>query len=479
MKRFSSILLILALIAAMVCPVFAAGVNEPVIGSVPPDYYLPVGSEAALWVDIAKTDGGTLKFQWCKSNTDNIATIKAIDGATEQTYTFKGTKAGVEYYCCGIWTVKDGMQSSPAYTRMIKVEFYKPEPLLPKINAEMPDCRLEVGQSLELWADASSTNNGYLHYQWYSTSKDNITTIKAIDGATTQFYTIKGSKPGTTYYCCGISQASGGELSPMVYTRLVKVEFYEAAPKAPVIKAEMPDCYMPAGGELTLWTDAASPDGGELTYEWYVSPTESRADIKLIKDATAKEYKVPDTEPGVRYYCCLISNWKKGQKGGPVFTRMVRVEFYSLDPQPDDKETVESISLMQLPDKTEYEYGEELDLKGLKVRVFTSMGFMDVTDFSELKISGYDASKAGDQTITIGYEDKTASFTVKVNDKKTEPPVDPAPQNNTSNTDPQPSHNVDPKPEPDTKKSFMPVVYVAAGVIAGCAAGYFIFKKKK
>lgn len=49
----------------------------------------------------------------------------------------------------------------------------------------MPDCSVEIGQNeLTLFTDAESTDGGTLEYQWYSTTVNEILTIRAIDGQT-------------------------------------------------------------------------------------------------------------------------------------------------------------------------------------------------------------------------------------------------------------------------------------------------------
>lgn len=65
------------------------------------------------------------------------------------------------------------------------------------------------------------------------------------------------------------------------------------------------------------------------------------------------------------------------------------------------------------PDKVEYLVGEELDLTGFEAKaVYTDGTEKDVT--KEVTVSGYDKTKAGEQTITVSYEGKTAEFTVSV-----------------------------------------------------------------
>ena len=80
--------------------------------------------------------------------------------------------------------------------------------------------------------------------------------------------------------------------------------------------------------------------------------------------------------------------------------------------------TLESITVSG-PTKTEYKIGEELDLTGLVVTAHYSTG--DEATVTGYEVSGFDSSTAGEKTITVTYQDKTAAFKVTV--KETEKPV--------------------------------------------------------
>ena len=64
------------------------------------------------------------------------------------------------------------------------------------------------------------------------------------------------------------------------------------------------------------------------------------------------------------------------------------------------------------PTKTEYRIGEELDLSGLEVTAHYSDGSEAVVE--DYEVSGFDSSTAGEKTVTVTYEGKTAEFTVNV-----------------------------------------------------------------
>ena len=99
-------------------------------------------------------------------------------------------------------------------------------------------------------------------------------------------------------------------------------------PTQPVIVAEMPDCYMPIGSNgITLFTNVSVPDGGTMKYQWYVTDIENMAMIRAIDYADGDSYQVPE-ELGVKWYCYAAWNVVGGLKSEPIYSRLIRVEFY-------------------------------------------------------------------------------------------------------------------------------------------------------
>ena len=79
--------------------------------------------------------------------------------------------------------------------------------------------------------------------------------------------------------------------------------------------------------------------------------------------------------------------------------------------------TLSSIKIASKPTKTTYNEGENLDLKGLKVKaVYSDKSEKEIGE-DAYEVSGFE-SKEGKHTVTITYMKKTASFTVTVNPKK-------------------------------------------------------------
>ena len=75
---------------------------------------------------------------------------------------------------------------------------------------------------------------------------------------------------------------------------------------------------------------------------------------------------------------------------------------------------LQSIRIAANPTKTTYEVGEELDLAGLQVKAVYNTGEEDVTVAANM-VSGFSSAAAADAvTVTVTYEGKTATFSVKV-----------------------------------------------------------------
>lgn len=184
------------------------------------------------------------------------------------------------------------------------------------------------------------------------------------------------------------------------------VSVYAAGPQEPTIEAQMPDCYGIVGeSEIMLFTNASSPDGGTLEYQWYSTTVNDIATIRAIDDETGTTFTPPQTI-GVVYYCYAVWNVKSGTKSQPVYSRLIRVEFYEENPT--------TIEILSAPDKVVYTSGESLDLTGLKVRIWTSDGYIDSVNGDKLEITKNPLITVGEQKIKVAYGDAFDIFIVTV-----------------------------------------------------------------
>ena len=79
------------------------------------------------------------------------------------------------------------------------------------------------------------------------------------------------------------------------------------------------------------------------------------------------------------------------------------------------KDTVTSISIKANPSKTEYRYGESLDLTGATISVVKGSGTTDIP-ITDNMVSGYDPTAVGKQTVKVSYGGKDTTFEVTVKD---------------------------------------------------------------
>lgn len=76
----------------------------------------------------------------------------------------------------------------------------------------------------------------------------------------------------------------------------------------------------------------------------------------------------------------------------------------------------DKIEIVKLPSQTEYIQGENLNLDDMVVRVSYLSG--ETEDITGYMVSGYDSTKLGEQTVTVTYLGKSATFTVSVVEKQ-------------------------------------------------------------
>ena len=128
MKRLIIVFITWMLVGVTVTAAWAAGPAKPVIVAEMPDCYMPIGSNGiTLYTNASASDGGVLRYQWYVTDIENMAMIRAIDYAEGDSYQVP-EELGVKWYCYAAWNVAGGAESAPAYSRLIRVEFYENSP---------------------------------------------------------------------------------------------------------------------------------------------------------------------------------------------------------------------------------------------------------------------------------------------------------------------------------------------------------------
>jgi len=153
-------------------------------------------------------------------------------------------------------------------------------PQTPVINSQVPDSYANIGEyGIELYTDIEPPAEGWLEIQWYSTNVDDISTIKAIIGANGSSYSVP-QEVGVMYYCYGVwNVTSDGQRSDPTYSRLIRTEYYPAAPTLELL--ELPDkqsytlgeAFDPKGMRIRVHLPDGSyfdsENGDKLTYPEY------------------------------------------------------------------------------------------------------------------------------------------------------------------------------------------------------------------
>jgi hypothetical protein len=79
-------------------------------------------------------------------------------------------------------------------------------------------------------------------------------------------------------------------------------------------------------------------------------------------------------------------------------------------------EPPESIELTNHPTKVKYNLGDDIDLSGMVLKANFKDGTEKEIDIKDVKVTGYDKNKRGNQTVTITYGGKSVTFDVNVID---------------------------------------------------------------
>ena len=266
---------------------------------------------AMLEVKATVTDGGTLSYQWYRSEDGTTEKGTALDGATENTYHPSTDAAGTVYYYCVVTNTNEqasGAKTAQAVSDVVEVTVQQPASVVEK--AQKPQVEGPVGgtfyesDAFVLKVKASASDGGMLTYQWYRNKEK-------IEGATQAEYM---PPVGTAYYYCvviNINQQATLEKTAYTVSNAVEVTVKEGARPR---NAAKPEVSGPSGGGTyykgqspRLEVEAQTSDGGTLTYQWYRSSDGSGKGTP-IEGATGAAYLPSTKDTGTVYYYCVVSN---------------------------------------------------------------------------------------------------------------------------------------------------------------------------
>ncbi|MBQ6782191.1 MAG: CotH kinase family protein, partial [Treponema sp.] len=286
-------------------------VQKPVILTTLEDVALHVPEKATLTVSAYATDGGTLSYQWYKTEDDKTA---AIEGATESAYDVVAEKVGsAEFYCVVTNTITDngdgGTKTATARSNSAKVTVSRIDVQKPVILTELKDVSLHVPEKTTLIVLAYSTDGGKLSYQWYKTEDDKTA---AIEGATESAYDAVAEKVGSAEFYCVVTSTitdngDGGVKTDYVLSNSAKITVEQVDVQKPVIKMQPKDATVVIPAIQAFSVNAYAADDGILTYQWYSVPDGQTAGTAIEGETNARLI-VRVQELGKTGYYCIVTN---------------------------------------------------------------------------------------------------------------------------------------------------------------------------
>ena len=255
----------------------------------------------ALAIVAVVADGGTLSYQWYKSDSlDGEYTV--IADVLASNYTPDTSKLGTTYYKCTVTNTLNGKtasETSPVFT----VEVVKDtDVVIPEISQIFS---YKVGQTPDkLVVSAEATEKGEFSYKWYKATADKNEFV-LIDNESNAEYTPDISKAGTTYYKCTVTNTLGEMIASAdtpIFTVIV-TEVGNAMP--PTVKATA-SYVVQIKKDAILKVEATSGDEGKLSYQW--SSSTDNTNFSDLPGKTGAALTVTPTEIGTVYYKCKVTN---------------------------------------------------------------------------------------------------------------------------------------------------------------------------
>lgn len=245
-----------------------------------------------------------------------------------------------------------------------------------------------VGEQALLSVSASTGDAGALSYQWYYSSSGSSSGGTPIMGANSPEYYADTSRVGTSYYYCQVTNYSGGQ-DNVTNSQVISVTVTEAVVQSIMINS------MP---QKTRYIVGESIDTNG---------------ISIIVNYGNGSQQVLSS--GFNVYPTILTS------AGQVSIELTyggKTCFFPVTVV-SEEDSIQSLSMLQYPYKTDYTQGDALDPTGIIFRAHLTNGTYKDID------SGYTYSpsilnRAGSQTVTITYKNKTCTFSVNVKAKDTE-----------------------------------------------------------
>ena len=163
-----------------------------------------VGETAeVLTITATVTDGGTLSYQWQKSDSAD-GKYTAVSGADKKDFTPKTSVAGTTYYKCVVTNTLNEKTASidSAIFTVTVIEAGEATP--PEVSGTK-EYTVEVNKEETLVVTAKSLDGGELSYKWSKSSGKE--TFEELADETKASLVIKPTETGTFYYKCEVTNS--------------------------------------------------------------------------------------------------------------------------------------------------------------------------------------------------------------------------------------------------------------------------------
>ncbi len=326
-----------------------------------------------------------LAFKHLLATVSSGNTISAMEGSlppgceivTEETSNgldvyLSGTPSVVGSYNCAIDL---GNSNSLIYT--LNVSASKPTVIV------SPDVSCSVNEVIEIFVKASIAGSGQLGYQWYVNSTDSTTNGQPIIGATGPTYVTNTSVPGCNYYYCVVTNSSGSQTRSTV-SDTIEVRVTELQPSGIYINT------LPSKIEY-MEGDSLDTAGLSIRVDYTDGSSTIVTDGFSAYPTVLEKYGLQEIQINYLNQVCTFN---------------VKVD--------TEEELIEKIEIGTMPHKTKYELGEDLDIKGLTLKVTSNKGETSVKNGFSCVPSTLNI--VGKQTVTVRYQGKSCTFEVTVNE---------------------------------------------------------------
>ena len=450
---------------------------------------------------LAATVGSGSSVSAAENTLPDGVNVETDDGSDGLNVYLRGTPDIAGYYNCFI-TISGESVETAASTISIPVH----------VTAAMPELQVsddvvcEKGDSIELSVTAYASDGAQLSYQWYASADGGTNISIFIDGADQSVFRPGTDTPGVYRYYCVVTNSNNGETAEAI-SPVITVTVQDTTPQVTLtgIALETPPTrlvysvgdYLDTAGmrirasysdgsvvfldngfgvspqQLNQVGDqevVASYEGYSCSFYVTVQAQEVVTSIEILTLPAKLNYKVGEyldttgmsiratTNLGFRdvssgFQCNPAQLTSAGTNTVSVYYEGCRCDF-TVQVAEAEQERVTGLTVRQLPTKTNYLVGENLDVTGLVLQQTTNLGNTEDIYYG-FTVSPNRLERSGRHQIMVNYNGMSCSFSVNVSQPiaSPSPTVWPSP---TPTAFPSPSPSVQPSPSPVVQPSPSP-----------------------